>query len=97
MSSTIPGHGKDCLVSNNQRKRSNELGSSYPSKSKKICLELKGDLENMDRQKHANFATMAPNGVRNIGGLGKKQGSEKKVLSIKNFKGQYFGFIFTRS
>ncbi|KAB7508159.1 Cullin-4B [Armadillidium nasatum] len=91
MSSVRLGYGSDRLVSNSQTKKrhsSDEENPSSPlqSRNKKICLEAqKEDIENMDRQKHANFSTMAPNGVRSMG-LGKSKGSEKKVLSIKNLK-----------
>ncbi|KAK7084123.1 hypothetical protein SK128_002037 [Halocaridina rubra] len=50
---------------------------------KKLCLQ--DDM--MENQKLANFSSVAPNGVNKAASvLGKKQGTEKKVLSIKNFK-----------
>lgn len=44
----------------------------------------------MENQKLANFS-VAPNGVSKNTVLGKKQGTEKKVLAIKNFKGKILG------
>lgn len=73
---------------NNQKKRCSPSEINlFNSKAKKICITNKEDLENMDTQKHANFSSTAPNGIRNPS-INKKHGMEKKVLAIKNFKGK---------
>lgn len=72
-------------VSNGQRKRLSSGSPDRPHLQKKVCRQ--SDI--MESQKVANFSSVAaPNGVsKQPSGLGKKQGAEKKVLAIKNFKG----------
>lgn len=75
-------------VTNGQRKRFSSGSPDCPHLHKKICRQT----DMMESQKLANFS-MAPNGVNKTSVLGKKQGSEKKILAIKNFKGNPGGFI----
>lgn len=75
-------------VTNGQRRKRFSSGNSPPDcphLQKKLCLQTADMMEN--NQKLANFS-VAPNGVNKGTAtvLGKKQGTEKKVLSIKNFK-----------
>ncbi|XP_076033393.1 cullin 4 isoform X2 [Oratosquilla oratoria] len=69
-------------VTNGQRKR---FASGTPELSppqKRLCINA----HMMENQKVANFS-MGPNGMsKTSSSLVKKQGAEKKVLSIKNFK-----------
>ena len=53
-------------------------------KSKRINLDCS---KTMDKQKYANFSTMTPNGMRGSS-FGSKPGTEKKIISIKNFQGK---------
>lgn len=71
-------------VSNGQRKRLSSGSPDRPHLQKKVCRQ--SDI--MESQKVANFSSVAaPNGVsKQPSVLGKKQGAEKKVLAIKNFK-----------
>lgn len=71
---------------NGQRKRFSSGSPDCPHIQKKICRQ--SDI--MESQKLANFSSVAaPNGVSKQSTiLGKKQGNEKKVLAIKNFKGK---------
>lgn len=71
-------------VTNGQRKRFSSGSPDCPHLHKKLCRHTQHI--NMENQKLANFS-VAPNGVNKTTVLGKKQGSEKKILSIKNFKG----------
>ncbi|KAK8392981.1 hypothetical protein O3P69_013189 [Scylla paramamosain] len=68
-------------VTNGQRKRFSSGSPDCPHLHKKICRQT----DMMESQKLANFS-VAPNGVNKSSVLGKKQGAEKKVLAIKNFK-----------
>lgn len=66
----------------NNRKRQNENHNCDQHIQKKICFD------GMENQKLANFS-VAPNGTKTnslVSGIAKKQGTEKKILSIKNFK-----------
>lgn len=76
-------------VTNGQRKRFSSGSPDCPHLHKKICRQT----DMMESQKLANFS-MAPNGVNKATVLGsKKQGNEKKILAIKNFKGIYVRFF----
>ena len=72
------------FVNEKVRKRFSSGSPDCPHLHKKICRQT----DVMESQKLANFSSVTPtNGVNKSTVLGKKQGSEKKILAIKNFKG----------
>ena len=77
-----------------RRKRISSESSSDRSLTakKKLCSEE--DLMMDGQKKLCNFSSLAPNGVNRNSVLSKKQGTEKKILSIKNFRGKIIPKLF---